>query len=212
TIHLHFAKYFGGPEPLRSGVFIAEQPCFIVSSPAELWNVSRVLEQLPSRTFYLGGHAGLHHLREAGIEVDESDLILSLVRDPVERAVSLYFLALRSPDWFAPKFSEAARMGFEYFYSFSVDTTRYFDNAQCRLIANSTEYAEAIGVIERSFDLIGTTSKISMFETELHRLCATRLPQFHLLPERENAAWHKQTGSGEWVRQTCLDDIVDTTL
>jgi hypothetical protein len=211
AVHSSFARMFGGPGVVRSGGFEAGRPFFVVSGDRELRAVGEIARQLPDRDFYLGGHVGLHHLPIAGIEVEDSDLVFTVVRDPVERAVSLYFLARRSAGWFTEAQNEAAARGFEYFYSFHRDSGIYFCNDHCRLIGNAATYEAAAAVLERHFTLAGTCRAITLFEQAIQRHLGERKGlQFAL--SRENAAWHERTENGGWRKKSPLDAIVPEAL
>lgn len=211
TVHSHFAKFFGGLEPVRSGVFIPGRPFFVVSGPHHLRDAWEVANQLPDRRFYLGGHVGLHHLRAERIEIADSDVVFTIVRDPVERAASLYFLVQRSPEWFGYAMVEAAYWGFEYFYSFTRDNG-IFHNDHCRLIADSDSFEETVACIERFFSLVGTNSQIAMFEKGLEQVCGPIVPDFRISADWKNAAWHDQTDSGERIPRVPIHNLAPARL
>jgi hypothetical protein len=202
---------FGGPDVLWSGDFRAGRPFFLVSGPQELPAAGEIARELPDRHFYLGGHVGLHHLPLAGIEVEDSDLVFTLVRDPVERAVSLYFLALRSAGWFSKAQNEAAARGFEYFYSFHRDAGIYFRNDHCRLIGNTSTYEAAAAILERHFSLAGTCGAITLFEQAIQRHFGEG-NGFRFALGRENSAWHERTENGGWQKKSSIGAIVPEPL
>src|SRR5688572_15591252 len=103
SIHSYFHDYFAGR-------------WFVVSGNGELPLVSQAVSQIDGRQFYLGGHVGLHDLQAGSIAVQDSDIVFTTTRDPVERAVSLYFLMLRSPEWLGFP-TNGAIEGFERFYT-----------------------------------------------------------------------------------------------
>jgi hypothetical protein len=199
---------FGGPDG-RSGGFEAGRPFFVVSGDHELPVVGEIARELPDRHFYLGGHVGLHHLPIAGIEVEDSDLVFTIVRDPVERAVSLYFLAMRSAGWFTEAQNEAAARGFEYFYSFHRDSGIYFRNDHCRLIGNAETYEAAAAILERHFTLAGSCGAIDLLEQAIQRHLGEG---FGFALSRENAAWHERTENGGWRKKSSIGAIVPEPL
>jgi hypothetical protein len=211
SIHSYFAKYFAAEGPVRSGAFIPGRAYFVVSGPHELGDACRLVQQLPDRRFYMGGHVGLHHLQAEGIEIADSDVVFTLVRDPVERAVSLYYLLQRGPEWFGEAAFRAAGWGFEYFYC-CIRDLGLFHNDHCRLIANSESFETTIACIKRYFNLVGASSRIYSIEKGLEQLCGPIVPDFRISRARENAAWHEQNVSGEWVRKTAIDHLVSARL
>jgi hypothetical protein len=211
AVHANFARMFGGPDVVRSGGFEAGRPFFVVSGPHELPAVGEIARELPDRHFYLGGHIGLHHLPLAGIEIEDSDLVFTVVRDPIERAVSLYFLAKRSAEWFTEAQNEAAARGFEYFYSFHRDTGIYFWNDHCRLIGNAGTCETAAAILERHFALAGTRRDIPLFEQAIQRYFGEG-SGVRLALGRENAAWHERTDNGGWRKKSSINAIVSEPL
>jgi hypothetical protein len=210
SVHTTFAPKFGGTDG-RSGGFEAGRPFFVVSDASQLGAVGEIVRELPDRHFYLGGHVGLHHLPLAGIEVGESDLVFTIVRDPVERAVSLYFLTKRSPEWFVKTQGEAAERGFEYFYSFQRDSGVYFHNDQCQLIGNTETYEAAVATLERHFTLAGSSGAITLLEQAIQRSLG-ETNGFRFALSRENAAWHERTKDGGWRKSSAIDEIVPEAL
>jgi hypothetical protein len=211
AVHSSFARLFGGPAIVRSGGFEAGRPFFVVSRHDELAAVGEIARELPDRHFYLGGHVGLHHLPIAGIEIQDSDLVFTVVRDPVERSVSLYFLVRRSAGWFAEAQNEAAARGFEYFYSFHRDSGIYFRNDHCRLIGNANTYEAAAAILERHFALAGTCGAIPLFEQAIQRHLGEG-KGFRFALGRENAAWHERTEDGGWRKKSSIGAIVPEPL
>lgn len=200
TIHSSFLSHFTE----------SKARYLVVSGTGDLPAAAATVAGLPDRRYYLGGHVGLHDLLNAGIQVLDSDIVFATTRDPVERAVSLYFLLQRSPDWFPPDQRRLAGSSFPYFYEFLRDNGYYFRNDHCRLISGSERFEVTLDCIEQRFNLLGSSSRMSLLEAALMRLCASVAPGFRITPFRENAAYHKQTQPDRWERRATIQDVVGT--
>jgi hypothetical protein len=207
TIHRHFSKVFGGPERVTSGGFISGSRWLVLSGTAEVPGAAKVVHGLPDRQFYLGGHVGLHDLAAAGIDASASDIVLSTVRDPVERALSLFYLSRRSPDWFPDQRDHIEGRGFDYFYKFCRDSGAYFNNDHCRLIAATEDFEQTRSFIETRFSLVGSMAYMGAFERAIERMCAPVVPGFRIEAARENAALHEQTADGSWLAKATVAGV-----
>jgi hypothetical protein len=212
TIHSYFSKPFGGPEQVRSGHFEPGLRWLVVSGVGELPAVAEVVRNLPDRLYYLGGHVGLHDLAAVGIAVEPDDIVIAVTRDPVERAISLFYLAQRSPDWLPFLPPEATARGFAHFYTYCRDSGVFFHNDHCRTLADSESFDDTLNSLKSHFDLVGSTSAMGAFERSLTRICAPHIPGFAIGSRRENAAFHHYTESGEWRPKARVEELVGPEL
>ena len=212
TIHSYFSKPFGGPEQVRSGHFEPGSRWLVVSSAYELPAVAEVVRNLPDRHYYLGGHVGVHDLAAVGITVEPDDIVIAMVRNPVERAISLFYLAQRSPDWLPFLPPEATGRGFTYFYTHCRDSGVFFHNDHCRALAGSECFEDTLDRLESHFDLVGSTSAMGAFERALTLVCAPLIPGFAIAPGRENAAFHYSTEGGEWRPKHRVEELAGPEL
>ena len=212
TVHHYFSKPFGGPEQVRSGNFEPGSRWLVVSDAYELPAVAEVVRNLPDRDYYLGGHIGLHHLAEAGISLEPSDMVIAMVRNPVERAISLFYLAQRSPDWLPFLRPEVTARGFTYFYTHCRNSGVFFHNDHCRTLAGSESFEDARDRLETHFDLVGSQSAMGAFEFALARVCKPRISGFAIVPARENAAFHYSTVGGKWRPKERVEELAGAEL
>jgi hypothetical protein len=212
SVHSYFFQYFRCPGRLRSGSFHSKCRSLIASGIGDLPAASNAIAALPDRDFYFGGHIGLHDLQSFNIQLKSEDIVFSLVRDPVERAISLFFLMQRSPDWFPTIYPHVESRDFAYFYEFNRDAGHYFRDDHCRLISGRPSFKDAVKHIEQRFAIVGATSSMNEFERALVRTCAPLLTGFQIRPRRENAAWHRQTGANEWAAKASVKDVAAPRL
>jgi hypothetical protein len=206
SIHKYFRTAFKRPTRLGRGA-----RHLVVSGPHELPVAHQVVRNLPDRRFYLGGHVGLHHLAEAGIPFMAGDIAFATVRNPLERAISMYYLALRSPDWM-PHLAAATVRGFECFYDFCRGLGEYFLNDHCRMLSGSHSFELTKERLQQTFDLVDSVSHMEEFERALLEVSAHEAPRLDIHSSRENAAYHRPVQRGTWGRKAEIDDHVPTGL
>ena len=212
TIHSYFSKPFDGLEQVQSGHYGPGSRWLVVSSAEELPAVAEVIRYLPDRHYYLGGHVGLHELAAAGIGIEPDDIVIAMTRNPVERAISLYYLALRSPDWLPFLPPEATSNGFAHFYAYCRTSGVFFHNDHCRTLSGTQSFEETLRVLEADFNLVSSQSAMGAFERALTRLCAPLISGFEIDPKRENAAFHHRTENGEWRPKDFVKELAGPEL
>lgn len=195
SIHASFADHF----PDR---------WLVASGNGDLEHFAQVVAASDDRNFYIGGHVGLHDLAEWGISVAPSDIRFSVLRDPLERAASLFCLLRRSPDWFPHITPHVENKDFPYFYEFCRDHGYHFLNDSCRLLSNSQNYENAEKAIVETMDIVGFTTQMPLFEKALAELLSPVLPHFHILEEKQNVAL--QAGITSSVRdvRSSVEEII----
>jgi hypothetical protein len=206
SIHKYFRTAFKRPARLGPG-----SRHLVVSGPHELPAAAEVIRHLPDRRFYLGGHIGLHHLQEAGLPVMSGDIVFATVRNPLERAISMYYLALRSPEWM-PHLAAVTHRGFEYFYDFCRGIGEYFLNDHCRMLSGSDSLEMTMACLQTRFDLVGSVAHMDELERALLEVCARKAPRLSIESSRENAAYHRQAPLGTWERKAEVADHVSPGL
>lgn len=201
TVHSYFYPYFqpGGRH-------------FVVSGWGELTAVAERIRNISNAHCYLGGHVGLHELKRYGIPVSDSDIVFSTVRDPLERAVSLYYLAQRSPDWFPHVDGGALDKGVAYFYQYMRENRLFFNNDHCVMLSGVPRYRDTVRLIKERFALVGACSHMADFEKALQELCAPIIPGFAIQAERVNAAYHQMSSPGHWEKRRQLYDVTGYSL
>lgn len=179
-----------------------------------LVNIPRALEcalDSSNRRWYLGGHVHFAQLCPFLESRQPSDILFSTTRDPVERAVSLYYLCLRSPTW-QPTLAPIAReRGFAPFYSAAVDAGMLGNNPQCRFLSGSPDWRETLAAFQRHYDLVGTYRFYDNFLKRLETLLRPQVPGVRIDGERINAAYHIDTG-GHWKRRDAFETLVSPDI
>ena len=127
---------------------------------------------------YLGGHFSISDLSKVGIEDQQIAVLFASTRDPVERAVSLYMLMRRSPDWLPLLAPHVEDRDFGYFYDFCLDHRYYFPNDQCRRIGGAASFVETRRVIRNRYTFVGASDRIDLIGDALSRLLVDKLPGF----------------------------------
>jgi hypothetical protein len=151
-------------------------------------------------------------LAAAGIAIEPNDIVIAMVRNPVERAISLFYLAQRSPDWLPFLPPEATEHGFAYFYTHCRDSGVFFHNDHCRTLVGSESFEDTLDRLESHFDLVGSTSAMGTFERALTRVCAPVIPGFAIIPGRENAAFHYSAEGGTWRPKRRVEELAEPKL
>jgi hypothetical protein len=206
SIHKYFRTAFKRPTRLAPGA-----RHLVLSGPHELPAAAEVIRNLPDSRLYLGGHIGLHQVTEAGIPFLASDVAFATVRNPLERAVSMYYLALRSPEWM-PHLAAITYRGFEYFYDFCRDLGEYFLNDHCRMLAGSDSFGSTMACVQEKFDIVGSVAHMEEFERALLEVCAREAPRLEIHSSRENAAYHRRAEPGTWQRKAEVSEHVSPGL
>ncbi|HEU0123314.1 MAG TPA: hypothetical protein VFQ91_22485 [Bryobacteraceae bacterium] len=201
-IHKEFSTYFDS---------LNNQRFCVALGPADLANFVESSRSLPDRHFYIGGHVGLPDLELCGVNKGSGDVVFSNVRDPIERAVSLYFLMLRSPDWLPVLARGVAGRGFEYFYNYARGEGHFFNNDQCQLIAGTINYETTVCYVQENFDFLGSFSYMDKFQDELVRRIAPVVPGFRIQGGRVNEAFHVRSET-HWTKRRDIAEIVSRKL
>ncbi|HET8728850.1 MAG TPA: sulfotransferase family 2 domain-containing protein [Alphaproteobacteria bacterium] len=113
---------------------------------------------------YLGGHVTLPEIhRTLGLE-RRAYRAVALVREPVERAVSL-FLFLKRVKNAIPHVSEAIEgRDFAYFFDYLYDTDDlHLHNMQCQYLGGAESFERARRAVETRYALVGCTEHFPLF-------------------------------------------------
>jgi len=164
----------------------------------------------PDHDRFLGGHVAFRHLGPFLASRVAGDILFSTTRDPLERAVSLYFLGRRSPSWM-PRVAAFLDQGFAEFYAACTDVGVLKPNAQCVLLSGQTDSTVAAGMLAQHFDLVGTHRHYQSFLRQLENLLQPQVPGFAIDDTRINSAYHLETGEAGWQRRLPLEEVVDPT-
>lgn len=158
----------------------------------------------PDRNWFIGGHVSFSDLRGVLDTREPDDLLFSTTRHPIDRAVSLYALARRSPDWL-PNLAEVARSGcFKDFYAAAVAMGALAHNAQCVMLCGNADTREALAALTAHYDAVGTYRYYAAFLDAAGSRIAKHVPGFRFDRSRVNVAWQASANPAE-----SLDHIVD---
>ncbi|WP_036285798.1 sulfotransferase family 2 domain-containing protein [Methylocystis sp. ATCC 49242] len=160
--------------------------------------------------FYTGGHIGFQRLQKLGLLNDEN-LLFSIVRDPVERMLSLYYLMRRSPDWQPHIAAHVGDRDFAYYYDFCREKGFHTGNAQCRAIAGVESFEAARERVSQHYSLVGCLSHVAMTYNALEVIVRNFLPEFRYLGPMNEAPRDGQTissGLAERIRQDSSEDCL----
>ncbi|MCO5070955.1 MAG: hypothetical protein M9944_07080 [Rhizobiaceae bacterium] len=105
-------------------------------------------------------------------------VLFAVTRDPVERAISLYALMRRSPDWLPHIAPFVGDRNFEYFYEFCRDRGYYFPNDQCRRIGGSASFSATRSIIMERYSFVGSSDRIDLVASALRSRLSDILPGF----------------------------------
>lgn len=199
SIHASFQRYFPNRWFVGDGVGVLPE-------------FSKSISAISDRHLYIGGHFGLLDLEHHGISVKNPDLIFSIVRGTVERAVSLYFLVKKRPENFPSTYTAAADKGFDYFYRFSRDNGYYFRNDSCRYLSGTENYESTIEFMEDKIDIVGSVPRIKKFEDALSNGLRRIVPNFSMISERHNAALSDEANKAGHTSLDVLRDTVTSKL
>ena len=103
---------------------------------------------------------------------------VSLVRHPLDRFVSFYWHARRTPSH--PMHPAAARLGLEAFYDFTLDNERARGSTvavQCYFLSRTRSFEAARAVIERRYALVAPTERYEDFVSAVARRVGRPAPQ-----------------------------------
>lgn len=161
------------------------------------------------RDFYLGGHVRFDLIAGFIGTPGPDRLLFSTTRHPVERAVSAYFLALRSPEWLPELSPVAQREGFPAFYAAGQEHGLLRGDRQCFALSGTRDFRRTLDVIREQFDLVGTHRHYPALLRRLEqRIGEYGLPGFAFDAARVNAAYHYEC-QAQWVENMPLDQVVD---
>jgi hypothetical protein len=169
--------------------------------------LATALEQ-PDRRWYLGGHIRFANLGPFLKSRQPSDVLFSTTRDPLDRAMSLYFLTRRSPDWL-PELAPFAQRSFADFYAAAVDCGMLYENSQCQCLANSKDWRETVKVIRQHYNLVGTYRYYPQFLQRLEHVLEADVPGLRFDDSWTNTAYHLGAAGGIWERRFDIDELVD---
>lgn len=179
TVHSWF---YPGVRPDFRGCY------FVVSDDTALATVKEELHSRHRPLFYLGGHFSLAAIDHFDLAADPETLLFSMTRDPAERALSLYALVRRSPNW-VPQISLAVlERGFEYFYEYCRDRDWFFSNAHCIRICGTPSAEQAFAVVSSRFTLLGASEAFDLVAERLKVAVSEWVPNFKPSVMRLNAA------------------------
>lgn len=182
---------------------------FVVDTAEQARAVQAQLQSHPTRDVYFGGHMSIAEIRPLLDLRQAGDLLFSTTRDPVERAVSLYFLTLRSPAMQPNLAAIAQQGGFGDFYRAARDYPVFAPNSQCRALSGTPDFGHALAAMTNDFDLVGTHRHYGAFLRRLERRLAVLIPGVSIDDSRANAAYHYETRDARWVANLTLDEVVD---
>lgn len=182
---------------------------FVVDTAAQARAVQAQLQSHPTRDVYFGGHMSVAEIRPLLALRQAGDLLFSTTRDPVERAVSLYFLTLRSPAMQPNLAAIAQQGGFGDFYRAARDYPVFAPNSQCRALSGAPDFRQTLEVLSSEFDLVGTHRHYRAFLRRLEQRLAESIPEVSIDDSRVNAAYHYETRDARWVANAALAEVVD---
>ncbi len=170
-----------------------------------------VLEVMRSsdREWFIGGHLGFMHLPNILPNLHPQDCLFSVVRAPASRALSLYYLCLRSPDWLPTLAPIAEKTGFSNFLAAALDLGILQPNQQCRLLSGSPDFSQTREIIGKHYALVGLHSSYDTFLARLHSLLQPALPGLTIDDKRINAAYHQGSDLNGWQPQRPIHDLLD---
>jgi hypothetical protein len=171
----------------------------------------RNLARVPRDAAYLGGHFSLAVLESHGFAKPE-DFLFSIVRNPVDRMVSLYHLMLRSPDWLSDLHRKVGGRGIDYFLDLCLEHGTYTANQQCRRIAGRPDFFAARDAIQSRYDLLGCLANVSAFVDALSDRMRPSIPAFEYTGSCRNHAPKVESPNPSLVRRIEKDCSEDMAL
>lgn len=161
------------------------------------------------RRWFLGGHVRFSQLGPFIETRQPGDVLFSTTRDPLERAVSLFYLALRSPTWLPMLAPIAQTKGFADFYAAAVDAGMLRANAQCVHLSGSPDWRQTLATVQHHYDLVGTYSRYKQLLDGLQTLLSPQIAGLHIDDERINAAYHDGSDATGWTQRQSIETLVD---
>lgn len=150
------------------------------------------------RDIYAGGHFGYSEVLKSGL-CDGSEILISGVRDPVERMFSLFKLKRRSPNWlpFIPQ--DIADAGFSHFANYCLERNHYSRNQQCVRISGSPDFRKTIEAISGRYAVVGSSHAMDHFVAAVQAAVADVAPEWVYLGRKNEA---DDTGGSRVDRST----------
>ena len=185
--------------------------CILVLSPVDVPGSLERARSHPNPRWFVGGHLRFTDLTPFLAARQPSDILFSTTRNPLERAISLYFFTLRHPSA-QPELARFAEQSFAAFYAAAVGEQVLLPNAQCRFLADSTDWREARRTIRRHYNLVGVHLRYGRFLERLRDLLRSDIPGLEFDSARHNAAYHQEADPGNWKRKVEIDTLVSAPL
>jgi hypothetical protein len=163
---------------------------------------SEGLQSEPDRDFsrirYLGGHIPFDDAKTSGL--DQGNIHVSLLRDPIRRIVSHFEMAFRDDDVFREEICRGDKwgLGFEVFYErFIVDEGLV--NLHCKYFSKKCRFYDAVAAIVMYFQVVGIVDDFDSFRD-------ATLAYFDELGLKKPEAFPVQNKSGSVEDCTALID------
>ena len=153
---------------------------WIVNSETELgWKIRENPPGKPLDLDYIGGHFRLDHVRSLVAERKSTSppRFVTLIRDPLERAFSLYLFVLRVPTAL-PEVSKAVQgRDFAYFIDYTYDNANWhLRDAQAWLLCGQRSALLAKEAIHDHLAVVGATDSWGRFYHAVQELKVLSLP------------------------------------
>lgn len=133
----------------------------VVDSPVSLPSRRDQITEAKADGVYVGGHFTLRDVH-AHTGLDTTTTVnISTVRDPVERAVSLYAFMRKNPDVFPEITRATAGRGFGFYIDHLTECApALLVNAQCYHLCGEQSFAAATLAVSRNYTIIGDISSL----------------------------------------------------
>lgn len=133
-----------------------------IGNPQEEEAFGTISSEETSKYKFIGGHVPFPKFKnKIGEELISDFFIFTIVRDPVDRAISLYNYILNTPIHFA--YEQVSNLSFEEFLL----SKYYFKNHQSFLIGGQDDWKLASEIIKTEFDFAVTVSNIDKLIAEI---------------------------------------------